>query len=103
MPTIATMTNLQNAAKLKRDLSPSKVIDLYLGKSNAEQIACAALATKDDTGKHACEADFFVGDYEGHRGDSTKSKELLERVVAKSQRFDAVFGAAQSELHLAGR
>ena len=95
------MTNLQNAAKLKRDLSPSKVVDLYLGKSNAEQIACAALATKDDTGKHACEADFFVG--EGHRGDSTKSKELLERVVAKSQRFDAVFGAAQSELHLAGR
>jgi len=32
-----------------------------------------------------------------------KSKELLERVVAKCQAFDAVYSAAQLELHLAGR
>lgn len=52
-----------NAARVKRDAWPSIVVDLYLGTSNGEQIVSAALATKDDTGKHACEADFFVGDY----------------------------------------
>lgn len=93
----------ENAAKLKRDLWPSKVVDLYLGTSDAEQVVSAALATNDDTGKHGCEADFFVGDYEGHRGDSTRSKELLQRVVTKCRAFDAVFSAAQSELQLAGR
>lgn len=93
----------ENAARIKRDLWPSTVVDLYLGTSNGEQIVSAALATKDETGKHACEADFFVGDYEGHRGDSIKSRELLERVVTKCRAFDAVYSAAQSELHLAGR
>lgn len=93
----------ENAARIKRDTWPSAVVDLYLGTSNSEQIVSAAQATKDETGKHACEADFFVGDYEGHRGDPTKSKELLERVVAKCWAFDAVYSAAQSELHLAVR
>lgn len=68
-----------------------------------QQVASAALATNDDTGKHAGEADFFVGDYEGHRGASTRSKQLLQRVVTNCRAFDAVFSAAQSELQLAGR
>lgn len=93
----------ENATRVKRNIWPSTVVDLYLGRSNAEQIVAAALAIKDDTGKHVCEADFFVGDYEGHRGDSMKSKALLDRVVAKCRAFDALYSAAQSELHLAGR
>lgn len=91
-----------NAAKLRRDAWPSTVVDLYLGASNAEQIVSAALAAKDATGKHACEADFFIGDYEGHRGDSMNSQELLKRVVTKCRAFDTVYSAAQSELQIAG-
>ena len=93
----------ENAARIKRDLWPGPVVDLYLGTSDGEQTLAKALATADETTKHACEADFFVGDYEGHRGDSTRSKELLERVVTKCRAFDAVYSAAQSELQLAGR
>ena len=40
-----------------------------------------ARATNDETGKHACDADFFVGDYEVQRGGPSKSKELLEWVM----------------------
>lgn len=92
-----------NAAKVKRDLWPSQVVDLYLGTSDDKQVASAAQATNDSTGKHSCEADFFVGDYEGHRGDPTRSKELLERVMTKCRAFDTVYSAAKSELQLAGR
>jgi len=39
----------ESAAKIKRDIWPSTVVDLCLGRSNAEQIDSAALAAKDDT------------------------------------------------------
>ena len=93
----------ENAARISRGAWPGAAIDLYLGTSSAEQMASAVQATKDDTGRHGCEADFFVGDYEGHLGNAETSKEMLERVVSKCRAFDSVYSAAKAELQRAAR
>lgn len=93
-----------NAAKVKRDVWPTPVLDFYLGSVDAERLRALAV-NGDQIGKEkrSCEADFFIGEYTLHNGNPQDARQILERVVAQCRAHDLVYGAAVAELRLIPR
>ena len=93
-----------NAAKVKRDIWPTPVLDLYLGSIAPEGIRALALEG-DQFGKdkRSCEATFFIGEYTIHNGNSQQGRALLERVVNQCHAYEVVYAAAVAELRLIAR
>jgi tetratricopeptide (TPR) repeat protein len=65
------------AAQLKTKAWPHPIIEFYLGKRTADDMAAAAAGTEE-----RCEAEFYLGEWRLVRGDRTKAKEALEAAKA---------------------
>lgn len=94
----------ENAAKVKRDLWPTALLDYYLGRASAEQIRVAAQEGPDpESVKRRCEADYFLGEFDFHNGRIAEARALLEGVKTRCRLHDVVYGAAVAELALLPR
>lgn len=90
-----------DAAKVKRDIWPTAVLDFYLGTMNGDQLRAAVPAGPPrDRDKWTCEAEFFVGEFQAHKGDRNEARKILERVVSTCRPHDLIYGAAVAELRL---
>jgi tetratricopeptide (TPR) repeat protein len=65
------------AAQLKTKAWPYPIVEFYLGKRNAEDMAAAAAGAEE-----RCEAEFYLGEWRLLRGDRSKAKEALEAAKA---------------------
>lgn len=89
----------QNAAKVKRDEWPGAVLDLYLGNVDTDRLVQLAQgAGALQTAQRLCEADFYIGEFFRHNGNTLASRKILQTVMARCRPADAVFSAASAEL-----
>lgn len=93
-----------NAARVKRDVWPGAVLDLYLGAlTPTETLAKAQEGAEEDSGRRLCEAQLYAADYGIHRGALTEALDIMKGVVSRCRSFALVYASARAELNLAGR
>jgi tetratricopeptide (TPR) repeat protein len=81
------------AGQLKSKAWPYPVVEFYLGKRSAEDMAAAAPGAED-----RCEAQFYVGEWRLARGDRVKAKEALEAAKATCPQSFYEYDGAVAEL-----
>jgi tetratricopeptide (TPR) repeat protein len=81
------------AAQLKTKAWPYPVVEFYLGKRTAEDMAGAAAGAEE-----RCEAQFYVGEWRLMRGDRAKAKEALEAAQATCPQSFYEYDGAVAEL-----
>ena len=81
------------AVELKSKAWPYPVVEFYLGKRSAEDMAAAAPGAED-----RCEAQFYVGEWRLVRGDRMKAKEALEAAKATCPQSFYEYDGAVAEL-----
>jgi tetratricopeptide (TPR) repeat protein len=81
------------AGELKSKAWPYPVVEFYLGKRSAEDMAAAAPGAED-----RCEAQFYVGEWRLARGDRVKAKEALEAAKATCPQSFYEYDGAVAEL-----
>ena len=91
-----------NAARVKRDVWPGAVLDLYLGAlMPTEMLAKAQEGAEHDSERRLCEAQFYVADYGIHRGATNEALDIMKGVVSRCRSFALVYGSARAEIRLA--
>ena len=87
-----------NAARVDRDRWPAPILELYLGRLDAERVRETAGRGGDaDVVRRQCEADFYVGEFFIHAGRETEGRAMLQAVVGRCPAMDLV-AAAKAEL-----
>jgi tetratricopeptide (TPR) repeat protein len=81
------------AAQLKTKAWPYPIVEFYLGKRTAEDMAGAAAGAEE-----GCEAQFYVGEWRLIRGDRAKAKEALESAKATCPQSFYEYDGAVAEL-----
>jgi tetratricopeptide (TPR) repeat protein len=91
-----------NAARVKRDVWPGAVLDLYLGALTPTEMLAKAQEGTEDSERRLCEAQLYAADYGIHRGALTEALDIMKRVVSRCRSFALVYASARAELNLAG-
>jgi lipoprotein NlpI len=90
-----------NASKATSDKWPSPVLELFRGKSSAEEVAAAAnageLPQKID---QTCEAAFYIGKFYLLQGSRDAAKSSFEDAKAHCPKDFSEFGSTEAELRL---
>ena len=88
-----------NSARVTRDQWPSAVLDLYLGNVDTGRVRqLAEEGHASQAARRLCEADFYIGEFLTHNGNTPDGRQILQTVMAKCRPADAVFSAASAEL-----
>jgi lipoprotein NlpI len=88
-----------NAARVRRDQWPGAVLDLYLGTMDTGRVRqLAEEGSVQQAARRLCEADFFIGEFLTHNGNTPDGRQILQTVMAKCSPADVVFSAASAEL-----
>jgi lipoprotein NlpI len=90
-----------NIKNIRRDVWPSPLLDLYLGAANRESVLAAAQSGRiTEKIRRSCEARFFIGEFELHKGEIQRARETLWDVVSTCGPQEGVYGAAVAERKL---
>ena len=90
-----------NTARIKREVWPGAVLDLYLGILTPAEVRRKALdGTPEDSERRACEAEFYLGDYAIHEGATKEALDIMTGVISRCRPFTSIFGAAQAVMRL---
>jgi tetratricopeptide (TPR) repeat protein len=81
------------AGRLKTKTWPYPVVEFYLGKRSAEDMAAAATGAEE-----RCEAEFYLGEWRLVRGDRAKAKAALEAAKATCPASFYEYDGAVAEL-----
>ena len=81
------------AGRLKTKAWPYPIVEFYLGKRSAEDMAAAATGAEE-----RCEAQFYLGEWRLVRGDRAKAKEALEAAKATCPASFYEYDGAAAEL-----
>lgn len=70
------------AAEFDAKQWPGPVVDFFLGRITADELrAAAAKGDSEYLAQQACEADFYIGEYELSRNNGKAARQLLQRVA----------------------
>jgi lipoprotein NlpI len=88
-----------NRANVKRDTWLTALLDLYLGKLDADSVRTAALdELSNDRMERKCELDFYLAEFAVQSGPSTEARRLLEAVSSECKEHEVLYTFAQAEL-----
>ena len=91
-----------NAAGVVGATWPKALLDLYLGKLDADGVrSAAAEGSPKDRARRKCEAEFYLAEFAVHNGELSKGRRLLEEVSSQCRQYSALYSAAQAELRFA--
>jgi lipoprotein NlpI len=92
----------QNAARVAEAVWPKALLDLYLGKLDADSVrSAAAEGPPKDRARRTCEAEFYLAEFAVHSGELSTGRRLLEEVSSRCRQYSALYSAAQAELRFA--
>lgn len=89
----------RNAGRVDPSQWPASILDLYLGKLDANRTReDAEHGPAAEIARRICEADFYVGEFLGHSGKDADGRRILQSVVDRCRSVDVIFAAAKAEL-----
>jgi lipoprotein NlpI len=88
-----------NRANVKRDTWLRALLDLYLGKLDADSVRTVAVDDlSNDRVERKCELDFYLAEFAVESGLSSEARRVLEAVSSECKEYDVLYTAAQAEL-----
>lgn len=89
----------RNASRVDRARWPASILDIYLGKLDANSARKEAQrGPAADLPRRLCEADFYVGEFLLHGKDEAEGRKILQAVIDRCRPANLISAAAKAEL-----
>ena len=91
----------ENSEKVRRDIWPGALLDLYDGVSAQEQARKTATAgSMQERNERLCDVDFYLGEYAAHHWPRPEARKLLLTAASECKPHQLGYVAAKLELSL---
>lgn len=91
----------ENSEKVRRDIWPGALLDLYDGVSAQEQVRKTANAgSVQERNERLCDVDFYLGEYAAHHRPRPEARKLLLTAANECKPHELGYAAAKIELSL---
>ncbi len=91
----------ENSEKVKKDVWPGALLDLYDGVSAQEQVRKTAnVGSAQERNERLCDVDFYLGEYAAHHRPRPEARKLLLTAATECRPHELGYVAAKLELSL---
>ena len=94
----------ENSEKVRKDIWPGALLDLYDGVSAQEQVRKTATAgSTQEQNERLCDVDFYLGEHAAHHRPGPEARKLLLTAASECKPHELGYVAAKLELSLLDR